>query len=226
MRYEDLSAADQALLNTDFGDLEKEASARVEVAQEMYSMGFDKLASATADEMDKAAAEAECKKEDKKEEHDEEKKAASEECGKIIEKGFFDGLRKLGSDRHGNELHYLLPFIEEKVAAVGARAALEKFASKLDNLKGMASKAMSSAKSTAKGFSPGAIGDHARQAASGKPVGKSLGQHSFGAHNLSDLTKKERVMEGAKALGKASPYAALAGGAGYGAAKASKKKED
>ena len=39
MKFEDLSPEDQKLLNTDFGDLDKEASARVEVAQEMYGQG-------------------------------------------------------------------------------------------------------------------------------------------------------------------------------------------
>lgn len=126
MRKEDLSAADQALLNTDFGDLDKIAAEQVKVAGEMYDAGAE-MAEATADQLDKLAEENEKEDEDEDEGGEEEKKAASD-YGNIIAEGFIDKLAALGVERHGNEAHYFLPFVEEKVAAVGARAALEKFA--------------------------------------------------------------------------------------------------
>jgi len=241
MRFEDLSHEDQALVNTNFGDLEKEASARVQVAQEMYSMGFDKLASATADEMDKAAAEAakaECK-EDEKEEHDEEKKAASEECGKIIEKGFFDGLKKLGSERHGNEWHYVLPFVEEKVAAAGMQAALARFHEKVafdmktlkDTVKGV-TKNLKSGYNAA--TSQAGKGYNAVKSQAGKGVEavkeyhggmkSDFAQAISGKAGRKSLTGAQRAAAAGRGAAKASPYALLASGGAYAATR--DKKED
>jgi len=52
MRFEDLSAEDQALLNTDLGSFEKEAAARLDLCNQMYEVGFNKLAAETADSYD------------------------------------------------------------------------------------------------------------------------------------------------------------------------------
>src|SRR5688572_1798221 len=145
MRFQDLSAEQQRLVQTDFGDLEKEAAARVQLSQEMYATGFHKLATETADWLDKAAEEAEKEeKKEKDEDLDEESKTASAELGDFIERGYFDGLRKLGSERHGNELHYIIPFIEARVAEEGAKLAS---ASAMEKLKNLGAAAMGHARS-------------------------------------------------------------------------------
>lgn len=128
MRYEDLSVEDQRLLNTDLGDFEKDAAEQVALADEMYSVGFSKLASETADYLDEMMAKtAESKEEEKEEEKDEETEKKAAELGAFIERGFFDGLRKLGQERHGDQTAYLAPFIEEKIAAAAAAEATEKW---------------------------------------------------------------------------------------------------
>lgn len=126
MRFADLSPEDQALLNTDFGEFDKIAEEKVAIANEMYLHGFNDLASSTADEFDKLAAMAGSYK-DEEEEKDAASDEAASELGALIERGFFDGLKKLGSERHGDTMHYIYPFIEEKVAALGAAAASQKF---------------------------------------------------------------------------------------------------
>jgi len=122
MKYEDLSVEDQALLATDFGEQEKVAAAELGVAQEMYNTAFEKLAAATADAIDEEA-----KKEDeseKKEKMDEEGEKKAADLSAFIERGYFDGLRKLGSDRHGDENAYLYPFLIEKCADGEQKAKL------------------------------------------------------------------------------------------------------
>jgi hypothetical protein len=221
MRFEDLSAADQKLLNTDFGGLEKVAADQVEKAQEMYEIGFSKLASQIADQLDAEAAEAEKVAEDNTLDPESEKLAAS--LGAFIERGQYDGLRKLGSDRHGNEWHYFLPFVEEKVAAAGGMAALKNFGNKL---KGYAAEGVSKAKGYAsdagqavKKYNKGIASD-ARQAVSGKgPLGPRGGAGKA-------LTGSERAKAGLRAAGKASPYAAGAAGAGAGLYAAMGSKDD
>lgn len=169
MKFEDLTAEDQALLNTDLGDFDKLAAEQVATANEMYEMGFGKLASETADALDeifaseKVAAEKEDKEEDKKDEETE-KKAA--DLGAFIERGYFDGLRKLGSERHGDEGAYLLPLLAEKVAAdakagfvrkalEGAKAHGGKAAGKTKELFGKAKELAEKHPKTAKGLGYG-----------------------------------------------------------------------
>lgn len=130
MKFNQLSVEDQELLNTDFGaEIEKAAAAEAAVIQEMYNTGFNKLAADTADYLDKLAEEAkkEEDEEDEEEEKGEKKEASAEEVefeklaqelASFIERGYFDGLRKLGSERHDNEWHYLAPFVGEKIALV------------------------------------------------------------------------------------------------------------
>lgn len=125
MRMEDLTAEQQKLLKTDFGpELEKVASNQAKVAKEMYAKGQE-IAVNIADQMDKEAAEKVASADYQLDDPEMEKRAA--EMGRFIERGQFDGLRKLGSDRHGNEWHYIYPFVEEKVANAAAKGALNKF---------------------------------------------------------------------------------------------------
>ena len=182
MRFEDLSAADQKLLNTDLGDFEKEAAAELALADEMYTAGFQKLAVETADYLDslyeeKVAAEKEDSKEDKEEDKEEEKKAS--DLAAFIERGYFDGLRKLGSERHGDEMAYLTPFVEEKIAEAGAKAALGKVWSKM---KGHAGKASEAAKEVA--------AKHPKTA-KGMGYGAAFGAGMLGGHLGKKLTAKK-----------------------------------
>jgi hypothetical protein len=112
-----LSQQDRALLNHDFGEeMEKEAAARVAACQEAYAYGFEKLAADTADAKDEAEEDSKKdKKEDKKEKMDEESEKAAAELGAFIERGFFDGLRKIGAERHNDETYYITPFIQGKM---------------------------------------------------------------------------------------------------------------
>jgi len=236
MRFEDLSAADQKLLNTDFGGLEKVAADQVAQAQEMYEIGFSKLASQIADQLDAEAA-AEKVAEDNTLDPESEKLAAS--LGAFIERGQFDGLRKLGSDRHGNEWHYLLPFVEEKVAAAGGMAAVTNFGKKLKGYAGAAGsktkeyagKAGSKTKEYA-----GKAGDKAKEVG-GKVKdyhksmaddarGAATGRNAFMDHTgvKGNLNAGQRAGAGGRAALKASPY--LAAGAGAGLAAAMRKKEE
>jgi len=126
MKITDLSRDDQALVQTQFpAELEKEAAEQVKVAQELYSTGFAKFASETADMLDKLAEEAEKeeKEEGKEDEHEkklnEEQKKEAAARGQFIARGFIDGLKKLGSERYNDEMAYLYPFVNEKLAFMG-----------------------------------------------------------------------------------------------------------
>lgn len=127
MRFEDLSPADQQLLNTDLGEVEKVAAENLALADEMYAHGFNKLAQEAADSLEAAAAAA-SEKVASEEALDGESEKVATDLSAFIERGFFDGLRKLGSERYGDESVYLRPFIEEKVAQAGAEAAVAKLA--------------------------------------------------------------------------------------------------
>jgi hypothetical protein len=242
MDLEKLSAADQALLNTDFGeDMEKEAAAMVKMASDCYAKGAE-MALEIADDMDKLAAEE--KKDDDKDDGkmDEESEKAAAELGAFTDRGTWDTLLKLGSERHGDPSHYILPFVEQKVAEAGAHAALKKFAGKKDQvmnfIRGVADKAKDKGGALAAKAKAGAgaaatkakeVGHRAaaaanpatnvRAAATGvkSAVGKHGGKRDFA------LGTKGRVAEGAKAVGKVGTFGALAYG---GARAATKKKED
>lgn len=127
MRKEDLSAEQQKLLNTNFSpELEKVAAEQAKVAQEMYAKGQE-IAMNIADAMDKEAAEKVAAEGANPELEDAQQEKMAAQMGAFIERGQFDGLKKLGSERHGNEYHYILPFVEEKVAAAAAMSGLSKF---------------------------------------------------------------------------------------------------
>jgi hypothetical protein len=238
MRFEDLSPADQALVNTDFGTMDKVAEEMVKEASECYERGFEKTALEIADGLDKAASE---EKEDKEEEgkHDEESEKKAEQLASFYERGVFDGLAKLGAARHGDEMHYFWPFVEEKVAAEGAQAALVKLG-----------KVMEFLANAGKSMSPKAVFSHARKAAvgertvgakaAGKAAEKKILARAGDSGNLNDaqgkllerarklqktthLGKGERAAEAGKALGKGAVYAGAAGGAAAAAHHAAKK---
>lgn len=222
MRMEDLSAEQRKLLSTDFGDLEKVAADQAKLAGEMYNRGLE-IALNIADGLDKEAAEAEKTAGENHELPDAHSEKTAQQMGAFIERGQYDGLKKLGADRHSNEWHYFLPFVEEKVAAAGAKAGLDRFRQFITSkAKGVAGKAKDVGGKVVDYHKN--IGSHARQAATGKPT--AAGGNSIkgkAESTLRGLTGKERAMEAGKAVGKASPYAAAAG---LGAAAASRKKDD
>lgn len=118
MRFEDLSPEDQKIATMDFpAEMEKEAMDKIAMTQELYQTGMNKLAMETAKEMDEAD-EAEKKEESEKPENklDEGEKKEAAARGAFIARGYIDGLRKEGAANHGDEFHYLYPFIAEKVA--------------------------------------------------------------------------------------------------------------
>lgn len=140
MKFDQLSPEDQKLVKTDFGGLDKVAEEMVKQAAECYNRGLEKTAVEIADGIDKTAEEEEAaaekfkkdkEEDDKKEKNPEHEKAAAE-LGAVYERGVFDGLAKLGQERHQDPMHYFWPFIEEKVAQAGAEAALAKFAQILE----------------------------------------------------------------------------------------------
>lgn len=178
VKYEDLSPKDQELLNTDFGDeIEKQAAEKVAMAQDLYAAGFQKLAAESADEMDEADKEEKKEEESKPEKKlDEEEKKEASARGAFIAKGYIDGLKKLGSDRHGDENHYLYPFLAEKLANAGAAPGkvmsfLNKLKAKGGDMagkaKGMAGQGKEKALASAK-----KVKEH---------VGKNRGAYGFGA---------------------------------------------
>lgn len=217
----------EELLSTDFGEeIEKLAAEQVEACQEAYAYGCEKLAAEAAEEMDKEDKK-EDDKEDKKEKMDGESEKAAAELGAFIERGFFDGLRKLGSERHGDEFHYIAPYVEQKIAAAGAETA-----SKVVNaIKGYAKSTGKAVKDYHQGAA-NSISKGAKEltyAARGK--GESMPGIGAGVGKMSTPMRKALAGEGAKNLGKGalklSPYAAAAGLGGYGVSKAvSSKKED
>lgn len=243
MKFNQLSADDQALLQTQFpAELEKEASAEIALAQECYSTGFAKFASETAQALEKLAEESEkgetAEEEEKEHEKklDEEQKKEASARGAFIARGYIDGLKKLGSETYGDEMAYLYPFIQEKMAAPAfvesVRAGLKKnpFAhihggkdlhpsgavSTLEKAKELAGKAGGKVSAYGKG-----IVEHGRRAMQG-----TAGPAGTIAHQMSPLTSKERIMEGAKAVGKAGAPVAAVGGAAAVAHKLKGKKDE
>jgi len=224
MRYEDLSPADQKLLNTDLGDFEKEAAEQVSLANEMYSVGFNKLAGETADYLD-SLTEKQASVEETALDAESEKVAT--DLSAFIERGYFDGLRKEGAERHEDESYYLRHFVEEKVAAAGAEGAVAKFLGKVkghtgavvDKAKGAAGKAWGAAKAAPGKAKEGVKGYHA-----GAQADIAKGKGLFG-----EGKKLEGAKSVAKGVGKhVAPYgaAAAAGGAAFGAKKLYDKKKD
>jgi hypothetical protein len=223
MRIQDLTPEQQAILSTDFGaETEKVAAEQAKVAGEMYNKGLE-IALNIADAMDKQAAEAEKIASESDELNNPEAEKIAAQMGAFIERGQYDGLRKLGSDRHGNEWHYIAPFVEEKVASAAAKAGLDRFrkfmaggAQKAKDFAGKAKDKASQAGKAVKDYHKG-MADDARSAA----TGRNSFMDNVGVKG--NLNAKQRAAAGGKALAKASPYLAAGGAAGYAA---SRKKDD
>jgi hypothetical protein len=222
MRYEDLSPADQQLLSTDLGEVEKVASEKVAMADEAYAHGFFKLAQQTADYLEEIyAAQSEKVAEDSAMDSESEKIAA--ELGAFTERGFFDGLRKLGSDRYGDETVYLMPLVEEKVAGDYAKKGLELF----NKVRGGVTSAAKAVKEAPGKWHGGASAQIEKGKKIVEKAESKIKQHSGKAKGpLGQSTLKEqgkRVWKGrleqAKGYGKhVAPYAGAATGlAGLGA---------
>ena len=229
MRFEELSAKDQELLNTDLGDeLEKEAAEKVAAVNEVYAYGCGQgeAIAAQIDDMIKLAEEEEKEDEEEEEEEEEEKSASSiefektaAELGSFIERGIFDTLTKLGSENHGDPMYYYYPYIEEKVAAKAAAKAVSGMWDKL--VKGV----KKYHKGAVKDIKKGVTGDPKKQKFFKKPPKK--GEKPTGDYKMMDtkLTTGERAKSVGKGALKLSPYALLAGGGGFGAHKLLKKKD-
>ena len=230
MRYEDLSQYDQELLNTDLGEFEKEATEKLAEANEVYAYG-QQQAHAIADEMDyamaKHAEEEEEGEEEEEEEMDEESEKKAAELGAFIERGLFDELIKLGSERHGDPLHYYYPYMEEKVAQIGAEEKLAAWYHELGKkVKDVAGKAKEKIIDYHRG-----IGKNLSDMRTGDPRKvkvKNPGKKGPKTKMMeTTLTPGERVKSGLTAGAKMLPHAALLGGAGYGTYRAfsGKKKK-
>jgi len=217
MRFEDLSAEDQALLNTDLGSFEKEAAARLDLCNQMYEVGFNKLAAETADSYDTYFAKVAEEAVGNTIALDPESEKVAQELASFIEKGYVDGLRKLGQERHGDEAAYLMPFMEEKVAAKGAKAFLTSFGKKMKGFgKEVGKKGKAFGKDFAKKTEKGVDAVKKYHAGASKDL----------KGGLKDL-KKGKHVEGAKGVAKGvgkhvGPFAALAGLGGAGAYAAKK----
>lgn len=208
----ELTAQDKALLDMQFdAETEKIAAAQAAAIQEAYLYGLEKIAKDIADAHDEE--EKKDDKEEKAEKMDEESEKAAAELGAFIERGLFDGLRKLGSERHGNELHYIEPYILDKIAA------------------DFGSKAVEIGKKALKAIDPRTAVDELRYG--GKAVARGLSKdlregtggytHLAGNDALRKQIAKKELKGGAAAIGtglaRLSPYAALGGGAIYGGSK-------
>lgn len=191
-----LSKEDQALLNTDFGALEKEAAEQIKLANDMYSLGAD-YAVAVVENMIKEAEsceddddeESEKKaSEEKEEEMDEESEKKAQDLSAFIERGFSEKLASLGEERHGNALHYFEPYVQEKIALsmAGVKSMGKQVASKGKDLAGKAGKFMKDQASS--------VAKDARTAATGM-VDSGIGS-GFKVNN------KERAMAAGRAAGK------------------------
>lgn len=208
MRFQDLSPEDQRLLQTDLGEFDKVAAEQVALIDEMYTTGFNKLANETADWLDKLAEEEAEKEEEDKMDEEGEKTAAA--LGAWTERGFFDGLRKLGSDRYGDELHYLYPFLEEKIA--GAKQWMKEY---VDNT----AKHWNDMKAPGKKFLERASSGGKAALRAGGPVA-GVAALGYGAKKLNDRRKAKKLEKEAAFSDKVrkwvqnNPRKALALGAG------------
>ena len=230
MRFEDLTIEDQKLVNTDFGDFDKEASEKLAEANEVYSYGQEQ-AHIIADQMDEAMAKFASDDEDEDDEDDEEldeeseKKAA--ELGSFIERGMFDELTKLGSERYNDPMHYYYPYMEEKVAQIGAEEKLagwqEEVGKKLTSAgKYVKDKASKGWKAT-KDYHSGAMKDLS-DARTGLPKMKKVpNPNKRGRPKTKNmetkLTAGERIKSGLTGTAKFIPHGLALGGAGYGGKK-------
>jgi len=78
---------------------------------------------------------------------DEESEKKAAELGAFIERGMFDELTKLGSQRHGDAMYYYYPYMEEKVAQIGAEEKLAAWADIVAKARSLGSSAKGKLKS-------------------------------------------------------------------------------
>lgn len=227
MNINDLSPEDQNLLNTEFpAELEKQAADEVQMANELYALGFEKMAEAAAEEVEKEEEEEKKKPENKlSEEH---KKEAAVR-GAFIAQGFIDGLMEKGASVHGDPLHYLYPAIEEVLVKEGApkKEALSFLQSISKKMKG-AGKSVSEGATKAKNY----VADKAGKAKdavvenAGKAKDSVVNYHKGIGKNFEEAWKskdwKKKFTEGGKGLAKITPHIAAVGYAGK---KALEKKD-
>ena len=212
------------------GEQVKKASASFE---DLFSVGFDKMAAASADELDKLAEGNEDEDEDEDEEKEdkapmkEEHKKEATARGAILARSYVEGLMKQGSARHGDPLHYLYDAIEADLVKQGA--AKKDAKSFVEGLKEKAKKAYKTVKNTAsKGY------DTAKEQV-GKATKATKKYHTDAVKQLSaavtggsgkkKLDVGKRLALGAKGAVKFLPHAGVLAGLGYGAHKMMGKKE-
>ena len=181
------------LMNTQFPtELEKEAAAEAEKVQELYSVGFSKFASETADTMDKLAEESneeeseESEEEEKKEKLSEEHKKEASARAAFIARGYIDGLMKEGSERHGDELHYLYPAIYEKLAGSNIEKVKNLAKQTPEKLRAFFSKSKDSMMAGAKKVKDSAISgsNKFKDSKAGKHIAKNAPAYAGGAGAL------------------------------------------
>lgn len=219
MRFEDLSPEDQRLVETDFGSFEKEAAEQAAVASEMYDTGFFKLASETADYLEELYSQEKVAEEAIA--LDDESEKIAQECGAFIERGFFDGLMKLGQERYNDPMAYIMPFVEEKVAAEGGKAAR----TLLEKAKGGAKKLWEGTKDYHKGALKDIQGKGRLPYEVGKKSLKTRMFHPIGQKlpTVKADSGKEKAQSVARGALKFAPHAAVAGAAVGGGVHAYKK---
>lgn len=221
-----------ALLNTDFGPLEKVAADQVKIASEMYNYGANMADKVIAQikEMTKVAQE----EEEEEEELDEDEEKTAAECAAFIERGFVEKLAAAGLKDHNNELYYFGPYIEEKIAEAAVKVAAGKWNALVAGAKNLAAKAKASgaaAGAKVKGVAGKAKASGTATAAKAKDAGKSYGKDmQRGGADLKTLVtgKGGTRRDAAKALwdNKATRYTGLGlGAAGVGGALAASKKD-
>jgi hypothetical protein len=231
LEMKNLSYDDRMLVNTQFpAELEKEAAAEAAMINDLYSYGYEKVASSTIDFIEKGAEEGETKEEEKKEEtaeenkedykeklNEEEKKEASVR-GAFIARGFVDRLVKEGQDRYNDPYFFFYDMINEKVAQeialckeANEAKAMGRVAKFLQASKEKALAAAGKAKNLG-GKAVGAVKSEAAKTREG-----------FGKMMDKNLSKSDRAKAAIRPVG----YTAGAlGAAGYGAKKVLGKKEE
>jgi uncharacterized membrane-anchored protein YhcB (DUF1043 family) len=246
MRFQDLSPEDQRLVKTNFGDdVEKIAAERVALANEMYQQGYDVIATAIVDQLNKTASEDEKKENpfaakdkeehEEKEEHegkmDPESEKSASELGKLIARGTLDSLMEKGASEHGDQLHYLYPYLEQKVAAAGADSALKVFRNALgqakNRVKAHGADAFAATRQGAQRAGDAVRGAVSRAGTGAKEVGRAVTGNT--EHMVGKMDRGSRLALAASGAKKMAPVAggvAAAGGAGYGASRYFGKKED
>jgi hypothetical protein len=141
---------------------------------EMFTRGQE-MGLAIADQMDKLAAETE-KVAAVESTLDEEGTKLAAVCGAFIERGQFEKLAELGVERHQDSLHYFYPYVEEKVAEIGAVKAVKAFGEKASkHISAAGGKVKDVAQAAAAKGKEHPVATHALAAAGGYGAGRGIG---------------------------------------------------